>query len=182
MGIYLFITGIMCFDKVFVWENEENFSTAILSVPKPNYREIVTQTITRFNAGDYQAAQQYLARLRRDYAQAPASRSLSIRLFADSMEGAILVRTGKPAAGMKKLIKVLSHPNWSLLANSSYGYPRFILLMTAQLCQKAGQKKNAAEIYRRLAEFYGAFEPLEREFYLALTALCLDDKITALRH
>ena len=82
----------------------------------------------------------------------------------------------------KKLIKVLSHPNWSLLANSSYGYPRFILLMTAQLCQKAGQKKNAAEIYRRLAEFYGAFEPLEREFYLALTALCLDDKITALRH
>ena len=37
-------------------------------------------------------------------------------------------------------------------------------------------------MYRRLANLYGTYEPMEKEFYLALAALCQDDKITALRH
>ena len=107
---------------------------------------------------------------------------MTIELFSESLEGAILYRRGNVSAGAYKILKVLSHPRWSLLVNSTYGYPRYILLTAAGICQKAGRKKDAAELYRRLAGHYGDFELMEKEFYLALAALCLGDRTTALRH
>ena len=55
-------------------------------------------------------------------------------------------------------------------------------LKAAGFSQHAGHRKEAAELYRRVAEVYGFYEPIEREFYLALAALCLNDRTTALRH
>jgi tetratricopeptide (TPR) repeat protein len=45
-----------------------------------------------------------------------------------------------------------------------------------------GRRKEAAGYYRKAAELYGMLEPLEKEFYLALAALCLGDRTTALKH
>ena len=109
-------------------------------------------------------------------------RKLTIDLFSESLEGAILIKQGKSQEGAKKLFKVLSHPKWELLLNTSYGYPRCILLTAAGFSQRAGQKKDAAELYRRLAELYGTYEPMESEFYLALASLCQNDRNAALRH
>jgi tetratricopeptide (TPR) repeat protein len=174
--------GIMCVDKVFVWENPEAYSAAILAVPRPNYREVIETAIQSFDRGDFSGAMQKVCRLRRDYNDVPAGRKLTIELFSESLEGVILYRQGNVSAGAYKMLKVLSHPQWGLLVNSSYGYPRYILLTAAGICQRAGRKKDAAELYRRVADLYAVFEPMEREFYLALSALCLGDKTTALRH
>ena len=174
--------GIMCFDKVFVWETPETYSNAMLSVPRPNYRVVIGSAIRDFEKENFSGAMQWVHRLRQDYRDIPAVRKLTIELFTESLEGAILYRQGNVSVGAYKILKVLSHPYWELLANSSYGYPRYILLTAAGICQRAGRKKDAAELYRRLAGFYSSFEPMEKEFYLALAALCLGDKTTALRH
>jgi tetratricopeptide (TPR) repeat protein len=174
--------GIRCFDEVFVWENEKSYTRATLDHPLPNYRCLIGETIVNFDQGDHAAVQKNIRRLREDYMDIPANRKQTIDFFVESLEGVILVRQGHTKAGMKKLTAVLSHPNWGLLTNTSYGYPRMVLLTVAGVCQRAGNKKDAAEMYRRLANLYGTYEPMEKEFYLALSALCLGDKKTALEH
>ena len=174
--------GIMCFDKVFVWETPENYLAAIFSVPRPNYRVVIGSAIRDFDNGDFAAALQKADRLRQDYNDAPAIRKTMIGLFTESLEGAILYRQGRSHAGAQKLLRVFSHSHWSLLGNAGYQYARTVLLMTSGYCQKTGRRKEAAELYRRAAGLYGRYEPMEREFYLALSALCLGDKTTALRH
>ena len=174
--------GMICFDRVLIWENEEAFSAACLDVAKPNYRRLIADTVVKFDKRDYAAVQKNILRLRNDYTDIPVNRKRTIDFFVESIEGVILIRQGQTKAGMKKLILVLSHSHWGLLLNTSYGYPRMVLLTAAGVCQRAGNKKDAAEMYRRLANLYGTYEPMEKEFYLALAALCQDDRITALRH
>ncbi len=174
--------GMICFDRVLIWENEEAFSAACLDEAKPNYRRLIADTVVKFDKRDWNGAMENLVRLRRDYADEIEDRMLTIRLFADSLEGVIISESGNPGAGMKKVFQVLSHPKWKLLFNTTFGYPRFLLLKAAGFSQRAGHRKDAAELYRRVAELYSPIEPMEKEFYLALAALCQDDKITALRH
>ena len=174
--------GIICFDRVLIWENEEAFSAACLDEAKPNYRRLIADTVVKFDKRDWNGAMENLVRLRRDYADEIEDRMLTIRLFSDSLEGVIISESGNPGAGMKKVFQVLSHPKWKLLFNTTFGYPRFLLLKAAGFSQRAGHRKDAAELYRRVAELYSPIEPMEKEFYLALAALCQDDKITALRH
>lgn len=174
--------GIICFDRVFIWENEEAFSAACLDEAKPNYRRLIADTVVKFDKRDWNGAKENLVRLRRDYADEIEDRMLTIRLFADSIEGVIISESGNPGAGMKKVFQVLSHPKWKLLLNTTFGYPRFLLLKAAGFSQRAGHKKDAVELYKRLAAVYGTYEPMEKEFYLALAALCQEDRTTALRH
>ena len=176
------VWGIICFDRVFIWENEESFTAACFDVPKPNYRRLIADAVVKFEKQDLNGAMENLVCLRRDYADGPEERSLTVRLFADSLEGVIIADTGNQTAGMKKVFQVLSHPKWRLLFNTTFGYLRFLLLKAAGFSQRAGHRKEAAELYRRVAEVYGFYEPIEREFYLALAALCLNDRTTALRH
>jgi hypothetical protein len=180
--VFTAITGMIGFEKVFVWETAESYSSAILDAPRPNYREVIGSAIQSFDSGSFDDAMQKVRFLQENYTNIPATRKLTIDLFSESLTGAILLKQGKPREGAKKLFKVLSHPQWGLLLNTSYGYPRYILLTAAGLSQRAGHKKDAAELYRRLAGLYGSFEPMESEFYLALASLCQNDRTTALRH
>ena len=174
--------GIMCSGEVAVWESAASYTRATLDHPLPNYRCLIGETIVKFDKRDYAAVQKNILRLRNDYTDIPVNRKRTIDFFVESIEGVILIRQGQTKAGMKKLILVLSHSHWRLLLNTSYGYPRMVLLTAAGVCQRAGNKKDAAEMYRRLANLYGTYEPMEKEFYLALAALCLNDRTTALRH
>ena len=176
------IMGAIGFEKVFIWETAESYSSAILDAPRPNYREVIGAAIQSFDSGDFADTLQKVRFLQEEYTDIPPVRKLTIDLFSESITGAILLKQGKTHEGAKKLFKVLSHPKWELLLNTSYGYPRYILLTAAGLSQRAGHKKDAAELYRRLAGLYGSFEPMESEFYLALASLCQNDRATALRH
>ena len=176
------IIGVVGFEKVFVWETPESYISAILDTPRPNYRVVIGTAIRSFDSGNIDDAMQKVRFLQEEYTGIPPVRKLTIDLFSESITGAVLIKQGKSHEGAKKLFKVLSHPQWKLLLNTSYGYPRYILLTAAGFSQRAGHKKDAAELYRRLAELYGTYEPMESEFYLALAALCQNDRKAALRH
>ncbi len=153
---------------------------AILSVPKPNYRSLITETVWKFDKGDLPGVQRNLVLLHENYGDLSENRRKRISFFTTSLEGILLVRSDRVAEGMKKLERVIWDPAWELLVCTPYGYPRCVLLTAAGVYQKAGMRKAAAEVYRRTAKLYGAFEPLENEFYLALAALCLGDRKEAL--
>jgi tetratricopeptide (TPR) repeat protein len=143
---------------------------------------VIGAAIQSFDHGDFADAMQKVRFLQEEYTDIPPVRKLTIDLFSESITGAILLKQGKTREGAGKLFKVLSNTQWGLLLNTSYGYPRYILLTAAGLSQRAGHQKDAAELYRRLAGLYGSFEPMESEFYLALASLCQNDRTTALRH
>jgi len=172
--------GLMCRRQVFVWESQESYMAAVLSAPRPNYRMVITETVRKFDKGDLPGVRKNLDLLRSDYGELSPNRRKIISFFADSLEGVLLVRADQAVPGMKKLERVLWDPAWELLLCTPYGYPRCVLLTAAGMYQKAGMRDAAAEVYRRTAKFYGAFEPLEKEFYLALAALCLGNKTEAL--
>ena len=176
------LMAILCFQELDVWKNKDTYTAAALAVRRPHYRCLIEEAVICFDKGDFEGAGRYIEQLRSGSRDVPEISKLTIGLFIDSIEGAMLVRSGKTAAGMKKVIQVLSHPRWDLLKNTTYGYPRFILLLAAGFFQKNGNRQAAAEMYRRIAGIYASFEPLEKEFYLALAALCLDDRNTALKH
>lgn len=173
--------GVLCFDRVFLWENEEVLAAAVLDVPKPNYRRLIADTVVKYNRKDLQGVKKNISRLRQHYGNDPAPRPQTVQLFTESMEGLLIVAEGNPA-GMEKVLRVLSHPRWQLIFNSTISYPRFLLLKSARYAQLTGRRKEAAGYYRKAAELYGMLEPLEKEFYLALAALCLGDRTTALKH
>ena len=174
------LTGLMCRRQVFVRETQESYMTAVLSAPRPNYRMVITDTVRKFDGGDLPGVRKNLELLRSDYGELSLNRRKIISFFADSLEGVLLVRAGQAVPGMKKLERVIWDPAWELLVCTPYGYPRCVLLTAAGMYQKAGMREAAAEVYRRTAKLYGAFEPLENEFYLALAALCLGNKTEAL--
>ena len=174
--------GSLCYKEVFVWQNHDSYVAAILSVSRPNYRRVISSAVQHLHNGNMEGVVQCRDQLKNDYNDGPAVRRLTINLFTESLDGVILVKQGNVSAGSQKILTVLSHPAWRLLLNSSFGYPRYIMLLSAGICQRSGRKKDAVVLYKRLAEVYGTYEPMEKEFYLALAALCQDDRITALRH
>ena len=178
-GIIIFF-GALCFDGVFIWESEETFSAATLNVPKPNYRRLIADTVGKFEKQDFSGTRRNIDFLRRNYANDPAPCPLTIQLFTDSLEGVLMVEEGNIRLGMRKIYQVLSNSRWKLLFNTTWGYPRFLLLKAAGHSQRAGYIKDAAELYRRVADLYSPMEPMEKEFYLALAALCQGDRQTAL--
>ena len=54
--------GIMCFDKVFVWENFETYSAAVFAAPRPNYRNVIAAAVQSFEKGDLSGAMQGVSR------------------------------------------------------------------------------------------------------------------------
>ncbi|MBQ9502372.1 MAG: tetratricopeptide repeat protein [Lentisphaeria bacterium] len=174
------LMGALCRCQVSVWETQDSYMAAALSVPKPNYRSVITDTVRKFDKGDMPGVRKGVALLHEKYGDLSENRRKIIIFFTTSLDGVLLVRSGRPAEGMKKLERVIWDPAWELLVCTPCGYPRCVLLTAAGVYQKAGMRKAAAEVYRRLAKLYGLFEPMEREFYLALSALCLGNKEEAL--
>ena len=174
------LMGALCCRQVSVWETQETYMAAVLSVPKPNYRLLITDTVRKFDKGDLPGVRRNIDFLHENYGGLSEHRRKIITFFTTSLDGVLLVRSGRAAEGMKKLERVIWDPAWELLICTPYGYPRCVLLTAAGVYQKAGMREAAAEIYRRTAKLYGMFEPLESEFYLALAALCLGDRAEAL--
>ena len=174
------LMGVLCCRQVSAWETRESYVAAALSVPKPNYRSLFTDTVRKFEEGDLPGVRRNIDFLRENYGALSVHRRKIIAFFTTSLDGILLIRSGRTAEGMKKLERVIWDPAWELLVCTPYGYPRHVLLTAAGVYQKAGMRKAAAEIYRRTAKLYGTFEPLENEFYLALAALCLGDRAEAL--
>ena len=179
-AVSVLLMGALCRRQVSVWETKESHMAAVLSVSKPNYRSLITDTVRKFDKGDMPGVRKNVDFLHSNYEDLSENRRKLITFFTTSLDGVLLIRSGRPAEGMKKLERVIWDPAWELLDSTPYGYPRCVLLTAAGVYQKAGMRKAAAEVYRRLAKLYGAFEPMEKEFYLALSALCLGNKQEAL--
>ena len=180
--LLVLVNGILGLKEVFVWETSESCIAASLDTPHPNYRVLETEAVIKHQNNDFAGACEIIDRLNREYMDEPAYRRQAIELFCKSFEAMILFQHNRTPEGLRMMEEVLADSGWQKLIHASYHYPRLVLLTTAQVYLKSGKRRQAAATYQRLARFYDRFEPMEKEFYLALAALCSADKKSALKH
>ena len=182
-GVLLVLfNGVLGFKSVQVWKTPESRVAAALDTPHPNYRILTAEAVKRYRNNDLAGACGIADRLSREYMEEPAARRKAIELFCRSFEGLLLLRSNQIVTGLQQIEAVLTDPDWQMLLHASYDYPRLVMLSTAQIYLKSGKRRQAAQMYQKIARFYDRFEPMEKEFYLALSALCSADKKNALKH
>jgi outer membrane protein assembly factor BamD (BamD/ComL family) len=168
--LLVLLNGILGAQEIFVWETPESRIAASLDTPHPNYRVLTAEAVKKYQNNDFAEACEIADRLNREYMDEPASRRKAIELFCRSFEALLLFQSDRTPEGLRIMEHVLADPDWQMLIHSTYNYPRLVLLMTAQAYLKNGKRRQAAAMYQHLAHFYDRFEPMEKEFYLALSA------------
>ena len=153
-----------------LYRNEKDFLENALSVKNPHHRMLYSYghrllTEKRFNEAEQLADSMSIPR------RASDSTAKHIVTYKKTVKALVKIYRGNIAAGLPELDEVIFSEASACLKNYSSNFALDTLTLAAQLHLKYGNTRYAAHIFGMLSDFYGEYDPAERDFYLGVRAM-----------
>lgn len=176
-GVFYIISGVavifFCIETrnlCGIYRDENKFLENALSAENPHHDSLYAFGHHLLIMKRYSEAET-LAKNMQIPARVTESTVRHIRTFKKTLYALARIYQGDITGGLPELDKVIFSKDSACLKNFTANFAHDTLLLAARLHLKYNNVRYAAHIFGMLSDFYGEYDPSERDFYLGVRAM-----------
>ena len=153
-----------------LYRDKKDFHENALAVKNPHHRMLYSYGHVLLSEKRFDEAVQ-LADSIQILPRTPADVAAQTVTYRKTVKALVKIYRGNTDTGLKELDEVLFSKESASLKHYSSNFALDTLKMAAQLHLRKGNISYAAHIFGMLSDFYGEYDPAERDFYLGVRAM-----------